>query len=670
MKWREIKLKFLTNITELQHLMPLNIIYTDNDKYNMESKDDFIDILYKDMDTGKKYVETILHPNIEIWITKPEYRTYSYIRNWSTKEELQSHIVPFKERYKYAANILGISLSDVKTSPYVYQIDMTIEHFYLSHFMLEYGNELPKILNKGVFDIENDIVQLDDFPVHGECPIDCITLIASDSLHSYTLIWTQDNLPYLSQTHKDYKIIEEYRDTFHREMENLRNNPSILENECHLMFDEIYGDMDYKFLFFDEEIELITTFFRLAELENLDILGAWNACYDFGHLEERPKRLGYDPNSIIISDKFKQLPGNLKRNVEFEEDTNPIAHKRKHKFKFFTPYICTDNMVNYGGVRSARGKLPSLKLNSVAKNELKDEKIDFSDISNMKYFKYNNLKLFILYNAKDTILLHGLEKKVKDYNTIYQTMIEDICLPNEVFTSTTYEEGAFRHFSYTYGKQYVLGSNKHRWESNALIDYQKMVNDMLGVKSEQNIYLDESEVIGDNYILSEIEDEDEMEEYDVSSYEIIEESDSMARGSVNVKFSGALVQNVEHITPTGVKISGKDSKYVHDCVGDQDITSEYPSATMQMNASNESLVGKVYFASNVIELPLYPGYELIGDDENAYKKIDKNAWIMEQLTTGDLFNLGHVLLNLPEVDEIIEAFEREMNGGMIECATK
>lgn len=646
-------MKFLSNIEETQNVMPLNITYEKGNTYKPELKDDYIDILYKDMDTGKKYVETIIHPNIEIWITKPEFRTFDYIRDYQAKNELYCITIPYKERYGILAEHLHIPIEDVKTCQWIYQLDMQLDHFYMIQFVLTYGNDLQKKLKKAYFDIENDVFNIEGFPTYGEAPIDCITYVSEETKSAYTLIYTKDCLPTLPETHPDYSKVEYYRENFTKSMQELRDNPKIFTDLCHESFDDIYGVYEYTPIFFDSEIELIVAFFRIAEIDEPDFLGGWNSPYDFGTLYERPKALGYDPNSIIISKIYKRNDI-FKRKITFWEDPNPTAHKRKHIFKFYTPYIPSDMMVNYSGIRSARGKLPSLKLNAVAMNELKDEKINYDD-EGFKEFKYKNLLKFLLYNAKDVMLLSGLEKKTKDFDSSYGVMYNDACRYNEIFTSTREIEGSFRTFAYTYGKNngYVCGTNKHKFEGDSIIDYQKMANDILGVQSNDIFALKDE--FDENIVIEEL-DENEMEFYDPSDYEI--RYDDNIGGDKSVKYKGAFVQNIEHISPTGVEIRGAESKYVHDNVGDQDVTSEYPSAIMQMNASNETLFAKVFFASDAFTLPRYPGYELLGNDETEYNKINISAWAMEQLTTNDYIDFGHVVLGLDDAETIINNFEK------------
>ena len=93
-------MKFLRGITSKEsHLMLLNIMYFDNHDYK---NSDVLTIIFKDIDTGKKYVENITDPEIDIWIVKPEFRdrVAGISRDWYPKEWMMKVRVPYRGRYR------------------------------------------------------------------------------------------------------------------------------------------------------------------------------------------------------------------------------------------------------------------------------------------------------------------------------------------------------------------------------------------------------------------------------------------------------------------------------------------------------------------------------------------------------------------------------------------
>ena len=55
-------MRFLGNEAEGRHVMPLSIIYD-----NPREASDMLMILYKDVDTGEKFVKNIENPEIDIY---------------------------------------------------------------------------------------------------------------------------------------------------------------------------------------------------------------------------------------------------------------------------------------------------------------------------------------------------------------------------------------------------------------------------------------------------------------------------------------------------------------------------------------------------------------------------------------------------------------------------
>ena len=125
-KGRNKNMKFLPVTLDNSNLMLLNTYYHPGTN-DYTTLDDTLDIIYKDMDTGKKYVETIHGPKIEIYITKPEYRNYDTMQDFMLIDKCTKYTMPYKTRFKHIAEILGCSPKEAKYSRYIFQADMDIE---------------------------------------------------------------------------------------------------------------------------------------------------------------------------------------------------------------------------------------------------------------------------------------------------------------------------------------------------------------------------------------------------------------------------------------------------------------------------------------------------------------------------------------------------------------
>ena len=127
-------MKFLKNVSDGMHVMPLNFIYHNPKDYR---EDDAIDIIYKVIETDEVVIETIEKPEIEIWVVKPEYRNMiDTPRDYLKKELLESYMVRYKNRYNEIGKILGIPKDAVRACPWVLQSNIDVRTFYAVQFAL------------------------------------------------------------------------------------------------------------------------------------------------------------------------------------------------------------------------------------------------------------------------------------------------------------------------------------------------------------------------------------------------------------------------------------------------------------------------------------------------------------------------------------------------------
>ena len=619
-------MKFLPKEREYDDIIPLNMIYNKGDGYG---KDD-LTIVYKDLASGQKRVEIIPHPKIEVWIVKPEYRNYDYVRNFMDAEKCYPIQVHYANRFNEIAKELKLpSGEDAKQSPFVFGADTTIEHFYMKHFEYEYHTDKPKNLSLGYFDIENDTINIDTFPEYGETPINCVTYIDDESRQSYTFILTKSNIKLPDPSHPKYPELKDMDENYKEKVQWLLGHIPDFVQICHEMFDEYYGDMEYHILPFENELSLIKAFWDIIHATDNDFIPAWNLPYDMQNMMMRPIKLGADPSEIITDPRLGEG-----RKVYFYEDKNPVVHKKRHKCITYTIPTFVDQMVFYAGIRSGRGKLPSHKLNFCAQRELGDTKLDYSETGDIRRFPYLDPIKFWLYNIKDTLLLAGIERKTKDMDTIYSRMYSSMILPEDSFTTTKMVLGALDSFVFKEKIPVVLGANKNKFAQNRnkkQIDY--------------------------NQVLSQYWDSDEDDvEISLEPDDIDEESDEEERE----KYDGAFVMNTLHMSPTGYELLGKPSKWIHRYVGDEDITSEYPSAIIVWNISNETLIGRVFLDNpEKYQIPVYNSFNFRGNDLDNYK-LDVSNFMLECYSERDVLNFGSLFLNLPSVSEVLDVFDQEI----------
>lgn len=382
-------------------------------------------------------------------------------------------------------------------------------------FYKEYGQYVDqRPLTKGYSDIESDSIAIDHFPEPGETPINAISYFNEETDTMYTFVCTQDNVPHVPTTDKRYARFEKLRERFKRQTEEFIADLEGFKEECKRDFEPSYGVIDYQILIFETEIEMLIAYWQLIDLLKNDFGFFWNAPFDISNLVERCKAIEYDPSDIIPTEKFRG-----KRIPKWHEDKNPQAHKRKHIFDLYSVTTFMDQMVNYAGIRSGKGKLPSLKLTAIAQSEIEDEKLDYSEYGNIKMFPYYNFRLFIKYNIKDVLLQVGIDRKVRDSEYVYLLMATSCIKPNELFSTTIFDGNDIRLFVDMHF-DVIFGQNK-----NKLFRVKRTAEEIKQMKKQKG-------------------------------------------------FAGAFVMDPAHIKTTGFVLLGALNNFIHQHVIDEDIASE------------------------------------------------------------------------------------------------
>lgn len=620
-------MRFLGNEAEGRSIMPLNFIYD-----NPKDGDDTIMIVYKDINTGEKFVKNIAKPEIVIYIVKEQYRgktptieeplnfSGSYRADFFKKEQCDAIRCRYRSRKYVAAKKLGIPVEDVDTNPFVAGTDVKIEHWYFVEFLHEYSNDLPKPLTVGYFDIEADTRGYATSELsynYGKFPITVVTYI-SDARHQ-VYVFIIDNPEY-------------------GRMQEIKDNLDKMKKEMKDRFDPLYGENEYNLVIFENEIDLIAAFWRLVNVLEDDFALAWNAPFDVGNLSKRPYVLGYDPRDIICSKKCDA------KVINFKEDKDTfVVHKKKHIMKFGIPTIIEDFMRMYAGIRSARGKIPSFALDFIAQREGVGHKDTYEGTINE--FLLRDFWNYIVYNVNDVWTMVAINRKVNDTSDVYSRMLESAVTSDQVFTSTTIWAQFIKN-DLEANLDRVLCNNRNKNTSAT----QEIIE--LGYDSD---VIDANEDTGDD---EEINDEELKQILDniADQQSLIDKKTGKKK-----KFNGALVLNTARSRYTGTKINGVKNNYVHRNTIDMDITAEYPTAISIMNASNDTFVGKVYIDHpEEIDLPFYNQYEFVNKAEAADYKMNKAALMLETALQGNFMLTGEIAFGLPDIVELNKLMEEEM----------
>lgn len=581
--------------TRTEDLMLINILYNKPSKVNNFT--DSIDVIYKDLSTGKKYLEHIINPPMEIYITKPEYRNYDYGAFVLPIYKVDPVKTTCKNVLKDIAEIAGGTyknyyydciktrnsnkLKNLHKYKYVMASDYDPESFYRIHWGLEYDNNSTKKITKLYSDIEVDGIDVPGFVEGGVAPINAIALVDETTRTVYSFLLRNSKNP---------------------QIEKLEKNIDEFKEKCKEMFEDFYGEWEYKLIFYNEEdeIKMIKDYFILLHLLKRDFIMFWNMKFDANYFIDRIVKLGYNPVDIMCHPDFKD------KQLYYFRDTKHFDNKLKKDWFTISDYtVWVDQMILYAQVRKGQSELGSVKLNVVGKKEIGEEKIDYSEEANIKTLPYVDYEKFVIYNIKDSLLQFGIERRTHDLETLYISSLENFTPYRKCFSETV----LLRNLSYVnYLKQgYIVGNNMN-------IDYERDWN---------------------------TDDDDEDDE----------------------KFAGALVGDpLLNTNKNGLPIVGRKTKYLRKYVVDMDFSSMYPSIKISHNIGPHTLVGKIQLKERVYDR--YTAFEMKHEGSKKNETIDKydsGKDFMENILCQNPIMTGVRWFNLPNTMEVLEKFALKFN---------
>lgn len=536
----------LTKFKKGTDLLLLNTLYcgvkkNEHGKYD----DDVLYLIYKNLEDGKKYVEEIIRPEIDIYIAKPHVEL-SHNVAFLPLEDVDKVTVPYKDVTRAIAEIADersgtksytgyynecimnrefYRTNNLHKWRYVFGSDINIEDYIRIKFFEEYGEPSSMKFLKIYMDIEVDSMSIEGFPEDGECPVNAVTIIAnhkdSGIPTSYTFLLENDNNPLIDEFKADIDSFKE----------------DLIES-----FEWKYGKIEYNFIFYKEkdEIYMIRDIFNLinAVAGDFDFVLVWNLAFDINYLTERCSELGYDPADIVCSDKFSR------KQCYYIRDKNASSFEKKGDFfsvSAETVYTC--QLINYASLRISKKKMRSFALNSVAQLELQDEKLDFSEDADIKTLPYVNYKKFVKYNIKDVLLQVGIEEKNQDIESVYFSTMNNFTRYSKIF------------------KQSVFLKNRAYYE-----------------------FFQQGLIICNNINTGSFSGDDDSETI-----------------SLNERFEGALVGDPLLNGHNGMIINGRKSKYIYENVMDFDYSAMYPNIICAFNIFISTQYGRLLIPDKVYE---------------------------------------------------------------------
>lgn len=590
-----------------------DVLYTPPNR--AEGVPDKLMVVWKDLDSGQKYLNVTDNPTMDIYFTKPEFRNHSYNKNYEHIEKLDRKRVKYRDIPYVLAEDIGAKghetlarardtknysvLRELQLDPYAYGTDFDVRAWYRIKWKELFDNDRVKLIDKGYLDIEADGLLHTGMPTPQTCPVNAVTIINEKTRESYTfLLMTPDEfrLDKPIKTKKDYeyeRYINELYDMQRAAQQEMIDHPEDFVQELHDAFDATYGHLDYNIRFYKDERKMLVQMWQLINLWKLDMIGIWNMPFDIPYILERMEFLGLDPKEYACHPDFP-----VKR-CYFKKDDRNFNVENKSDFFYLTSYtLFVDQMVLYAATRKGGTKLRSYRLNYIADIVLGDKKVDYADDGSFKEFAYRNFRKFVMYNIKDVLLQYGIENAVSDMDAYYIASYSNATPYESVFKQTV----KLRNVQYLY-------------------------------------FLEQGLIPGNNInIFNKSNAKAETDDDDDDSFE------------------GALVADPRYNDYIGLDLYGKPSNNIFELVIDMDMSSFYPSSIMAMNIDPSCLIFKtIVNSSQFINRKVgYNGIVELPEDDDISKDVFDN------IQTGNVLSIGHKWFNLPSIEDVLKECERKL----------
>lgn len=472
----------------------MNTIYNFPTKDESTGKmvDDFMAIVYKDNKTGKKGHQILFKPDITFYKTKDNVVVPDHPLFFIEKEKVEPVTVPYRKLERtiaqitgneafYEENIMNKNRAEnrkLHTDPRIYFSDINIEDHYRYLFSKMYTNNITK-LHKAFYDIECDTKYMaGTFVESGECPINMVSL--HDEMYDKTISF----------------ILRDSRNPLIAKFEQMVVDGTFNEDTIKNFVEKAVGGRKqcirlkcdktkYQLLFFDNEIDLIESFFQMVHFLDPDFIEGWNSsAFDLQYFIDRIWALGYEPADIMCN---KSWGVKIVKNFIDTRNINEFAERSDYAVISGNP-VWMDQMIQFASRRKSKiGSFKSFKLDDIGYETAKVKKLSYAHITtNIAELPYLDFITFVLYNIMDVVVQKCIEVKTQDLEYIFSKCIVNNTVYRKGHRQTVY---LINRMALEFDKLgYVIGNNINRWNEKpdkflgALVGDPLKTNDFAKIK--------------------------------------------------------------------------------------------------------------------------------------------------------------------------------------------
>ena len=451
--------------------------------------DGSIAIVFRDNATGELKHHVIKNPPYVYYYSDdidPNDRA-EYNRLFIEREKVNQVVVPYKDLEHNIAELTGnldfykenlrngdrYSNRLLHTLPNIFNSDMNINNHIRALFDQMYtNNSIP--ITKSFFDIEVDTINmLGDFPEMGECPVNALSFASMKDKEVHVFLLRNPKNPLVAEfeASMSQQLLQEVSDFVIEKVGGIKKAKKF---KVH--------DLKYIFHFFDVEIDLIRSFYRLVHKLKPMFLMAWNNAFDTPYIVERIKVLGYDPADIMCDRDFDV------RFVKYyiDERNKDEYAERGDFYDISMDTVVLDQMIQFASRRKSQKNINSYRLDDIGELIPKVKKLDYSHItSNISMLPYLDYKTFVFYNIMDVIVQICIEAKCQDLEYIYNKCLINKTMYQKGHRQTVYLVNRFtKEFlkdGYIIGNNANIGNTKEKIRG-ALVGDPKLTNDYAKIR--------------------------------------------------------------------------------------------------------------------------------------------------------------------------------------------
>lgn len=432
--------------------------------------DDYIYIIYKDLYDNTSHFELIPNPTYTYYIAKEDAPPITYNKLYIDANDVRPVTCKYRDLKASIAKETGNAewfYDNLKSGNYkendrlfdlpnIFAADIQIEDYYRALFASLYKNDVYTP-SKLFFDIEVNIENMppdEDFPESGKYPIDAITLMDDNHKKVYTLLLEDDTNP---------------------QIQEFKNTPGLIDRLKAFVIDHIGGprkavklgldNLDFKIIFFKDELELLKAFWGLIHAIKPNIATAWNLPFDLTQIGDRILNLGENPAQIMSHPDFP-----LKMYYYYIDRRAKRAEQRGDFVKIpgYTTFI--DQLVTFASRRKGQRLVKNNKLDTIGEIIAGVKKVDYSAITHdLSKLARINYMLYVFYNICDVLVQAAIEHRAGDLDFIVAKSLTTNTRYSKVHRQTVYLPNRGR--SDFANDNYVMGDNINRHNYNAKEEY-------------------------------------------------------------------------------------------------------------------------------------------------------------------------------------------------------